>query len=46
MDIKRSNLLEDHFKLSSFSLEINHVNAGNRRYVSVSSVHKARKPTN
>ena len=30
MDIKKSNLLEDRFKLSSFSLKIYNVNAGNR----------------
>ena len=38
MDMKKSNLLEDRFKLSSFSLKIYNVNAGNRRYPSVSSV--------
>ena len=32
MDIKKSNLLEDRSKLSSFSLKIYNVNAGNRRY--------------
>ena len=30
MDIKKSNLLEDRFELSSFSLKINNVNAGNQ----------------
>ena len=38
MDIKTSNFLEDHFKLSSFSLKIDSVNASTRRYASVSSV--------
>ena len=38
MDIKKINFLEDCFKLSSFSLKIYNVNAGNRRYASVSSV--------
>ena len=31
MDVKKSNLLADRFKLSSFSLKIYNVNAGNRR---------------
>ena len=43
MDIKKSNVLEDRFKLSSFSLKIYNVNAGNRRYASVSSVGKGAK---
>ena len=43
MDIKKSNVLEDRFKLSSFSLKIYNVNAGNRRYASVSSVVKGAK---
>ena len=43
MDIKKSNFLEDRFKLSSFSLKIFNVNAGNRRYASVSSVRKGAK---
>ena len=38
MDLKKSNLLEDRFKLASFRLKIDKVNAGNRRYASVSSV--------
>ena len=38
MDLKKSNLLEDRFKLSSFRLKIDKVNAGNRRYASVSFV--------
>ena len=37
MDIKKSNILEHRFKLSSFGLKIYNVNAGNRRYASVSS---------
>ena len=37
MDIKKSNSLEDRFKLSGLSLKIYIVNAGNRRYASVSS---------
>ena len=32
---KKSNFLENHFKLSGFSLKIYNVNAGNRRYASV-----------
>ena len=43
MDIKKSNFLEDRFKLSSFSLKIYNVNAGNRRYASVSFVGKGAK---
>ena len=35
MDIKKSNFLKDRFKLSSFSLKICNVNAGNRRYASL-----------
>ena len=38
MDIKKINFLEDCFKLSSFSLKIYNVNAGNRRYASLTSV--------
>ena len=38
MDKKKSNFLEDRFKLSSFSLKIYNVNAGNRCYASVTSV--------
>ena len=30
MDIKKSNFLEDRFELSSFSLKIYNVNAGNQ----------------
>ena len=43
MDIKKNNFLEDRFKLSSFSLKIYNVNAGNRRYASVSSVRTGTK---
>ena len=43
MDIKKSNILEHRFKLSSFGLKIYNVNAGNRRYASVSSVRKCAK---
>ena len=43
MDIKKSNFLEDRFNLSSFSLKIFNVNAGNLRYASVSSVRKGAK---
>ena len=45
MDIKKSNFLEDRFisKLSSLSLKIYNVNAGNRRYASASSVCKGAK---
>ena len=43
MDIKKSNILEHRFKLSSFGLKIYNVNAGNRRYASVSSVHEGAK---
>ena len=35
LSIKKSNFLEDRFKLSGFSLKIYNVNAGNRRYASV-----------
>ena len=38
MDIKKRNFLEGRFKLSSFSLKTYNVNAGIRRYASVSSV--------
>ena len=43
MDIKKSKFLEDRFNLSSFSLKVYNVNAGNRRYTSVSSVRKGVK---
>ena len=43
MDIKKSKFLEDRFKLSSFSLKIYNVNAGNRRYASVSSARTGAK---
>ena len=43
MDIKKSKFLEDRFKLFSFSLKIFNVDAGNRRYASVSSVRKGAK---
>ena len=43
MDTKKSNFLENRFKVSSFSLKIYNVNAGNRRYASVSSVRKGVK---
>ena len=43
MDVKKSNLLKDRSKLSSFSLQIYNVTAGNRRYASVSSVRKGAK---
>ena len=43
MDIKKRNFLKDHFKLSSFSLKIYIVTAGNRPYASVSSVRKGAK---
>ena len=42
-DIKKSNFLKDRFKLSSLSLKIYNVNAGNRRYASVISVRKGAK---
>ena len=38
MNIKKSNFLEDCFKLSSFSLKIYNVNADNHRYASLTSV--------
>ena len=38
MDVTKGNFLEDRFKLSSFSLKICEVIAGNCRYASVSSV--------
>ena len=38
LSIKKSNFLEDRFKLSGFSLKTYNVNAGNRRYASVRSV--------
>ena len=42
IDIKKRNFLEDRFELSSFSLKLYNVNAGNQtvtlRYASVSSV--------
>ena len=43
MDIKKSNFLEDRFNLSSFSLKIYNVNAGNCRYASISSVRTVAK---
>ena len=43
MDVKKSNFSEDHLKLSSFSLNTYNVNAGNRRYASVSSVRTGAK---
>ena len=43
MGIKKSNFLKDRFELSSFILKIYNVNAGNRRYASVSSVRKGAK---
>ena len=43
MDIKKSNSLEDRFKLSGFSLNIYNGNAGNRHYASVSSARTAAK---
>ena len=43
MDVKKSNSLEDRFKLSGFSLNIYNVNAGNRHYASVSSARTAAK---
>ena len=43
MDIKKSNSLEDRFKLSGFRLKIYNVNAGNRRYASVSSARTGAK---
>ena len=43
MDIKKSNALEDRFKLSGFSLNIYNVNDRNRHYASVSSARTAAK---
>ena len=43
MDIKKSNSIEDRFKLSGFSFKIYNVNAGNRRYASVSSARTGAK---
>ena len=43
MNIKKSNFLEDCFKLSSLSPKSYNVNAGNRRYVSVSAVRTGAK---
>ena len=43
MDIKKSNFLEDRLNLSSFSLKIYNVNAGNCCYASVSSVRAGAK---
>ena len=49
MDIKKSNFLEDRFELSSFSLKIYNVNAGNQTVTVVTLVWdlsaQARKPT-
>ena len=43
MGIKKNKFLEDRFKLSSFRLRIYNVNAGNRRYASVTSVRTGAK---
>ena len=43
MGIKKIHFLEDRLKLSSFSLKIYNVNAGNRRYASASSVRTGAK---
>ena len=43
MDVKNTKFLKDRFKLSSFSLNIYNVIAGNHRYASVSSVRKGAK---
>ena len=43
MNLKKSNCLEDRFKLSSWSPKSYNVNAGNRRYASVSSVRTGAK---
>ena len=43
MDIKNSSSLEDRFKPSGFSLKIYNVNAGNRRYASLSSARTGTK---
>ena len=43
MVLKKSNFLKDRFKLSSFSLKIYNVNAGNRRHAAVISVRKGAK---
>ena len=43
MGIKKNKFLEDRFKLSSFSLRMYNVNAGNRRYASVTSVRTGAK---
>ena len=40
MDIKKTNFLEDRFKLSSFSLKIYNVNAGKIIYAFGSAHHK------
>ena len=52
MDIKKSNILQHRFKLSSFGLKIYNVNAGidagNRRYASFSEFcpQKCKNPLN
>ena len=43
MDIKKRNSLEDRCKLSGLSLKIYNVNAGNRRYASMSSARTGAK---
>ena len=43
MDIKKTKFLKDRFKLSSFSVNIYNVIAGNHRYASVSFVRKGAK---
>ena len=43
MDIKKNDFLKDRFKLSSFSLKIYNVNAGNHLHASVISVRKGVK---
>ena len=49
MDIKKSNFLEDFFELSSFSVKIYNVNAGNQTVTVVTLLWvlpaQARKPT-
>ena len=43
MDIKKSNFLEDRFRMFGFGLKLYNVNAGNRRYASVSSARTGAK---
>ena len=43
MDIKKSNFLEDRYKLPSLSLKFYNVHDGNRRYASASSVRTGAK---